>query len=189
MPYSSSDGKEFFTEWFKNFLSTVPGIGNPKRVLDVGAGEGAYGKIIRRVDSSCHIEAVEIFEYSGRFGLDAIYDKVYMQDIRDFMETNQDTYDLIIFGDVLEHLSKLDALRVWAGMKPRAKFLLISLPIIVPGKVWSIDYNQGPHEYQENPNEKHLYSWEYDELVNEMGPFFWRTVYQFVGMFIAEGGL
>jgi hypothetical protein len=189
MPHSSPDGKEFFTEWFKCFLSTVPGLSNPKRVLDVGPGAGTYGNIIRSVDESCYI-AVEIFEeYVDRFYLRSIYDKIWVYDIRDFSKLNQDSYDLIIFGDVLEHIPKYEAVDVWRRMKPHARFLMVSLPIIVPGRAWSIPYDQSASEYQKNQNERHVYNWKYDEFVNEMGPFLWSSVYQFVGMFIAEGGV
>lgn len=197
MSTSSPDGKLFFTEWFSTIFQTMPTF-TPKRILDVGPGYGVYGRIIRQVEKQkgfeplCYIEGVELFKpniENVNFDLKSIYDKIRHQDIRDFSKECMDKYDLIIFGDVLEHITKPEALEVWKCMKPLAKWLLVSLPITVPNRAWSIYYNQGKHEWSENPYDEHKYNWSYYELIEEMGPFLWIAPYQMVGVFIAEGDL
>jgi 16S rRNA A1518/A1519 N6-dimethyltransferase RsmA/KsgA/DIM1 with predicted DNA glycosylase/AP lyase activity len=70
-------------------------------ILDVGAGSGLYGLMLK--DISKRIDAVEIHSpYITAFKLNEIYDNVYNVDICKFNPPIK--YDLIIFGDVLEHI-------------------------------------------------------------------------------------
>ena len=71
------------------------------RILDVGPYDGRWSDRLRKHFN--HIDAVEAFEpYVERFGLKEKYDNVFVSDILDF-EFN--FYDVIIIGDVLEHLT------------------------------------------------------------------------------------
>ena len=97
--------------------------------------------------------------------------------------------NLIILGDILEHLSKNDAINVWTMLKFHAKFLWISLPIKVPDRNWSFGYRQPQKEWAANSNEKHQYDWNYNELIKELGPFLWTAPFKIVGIFIAEENL
>jgi len=182
MPDSVNEGKMFFREWFSTF--------NPKTVLDAGAGVGTYGKMIREINPCCYVEAIEVYEpYIKEFNLDALYEHVYNQDIRDFAKESGPQYDLIILGDVLEHLPKQESIEIWKLLKCRAKFLYLSLPLEVLGREWSRGYHQHPREYEVNPHEKHEYLWELNEVIKELGPFMWQVPFKTIGVFIAEGDL
>ncbi len=182
MPSSSGEGKLLFREWMTVF--------KPATILDVGVGAGIYGMIAREVSPESHLTALEVYEpYVETYKLKEKYNKVVVEDVRTFC-LHMDNYDLIIFGDVLEHLPKEVAIWVWKEMKVHAKFLWLSLPIKVVGRAWSLGYyNQSPHEYAVNSQEKHLYDWEYDEVLIELGPFLWAAPYKTVGSFCAEGSL
>jgi len=181
MPDSVDEGKLFFREWVSIF--------SPKRVLDVGTGVGTYGKMIKALDPSCYVEGVEVHQpYIDQFNLRSIYDAVHCQDVIDFSKgLNITNYDLIVFGDVLEHLTKEDAIDVWKRLKQRAKFLWISLPIRLVDRLWSHGYHQPPYEYQTVLSERHQYNWEHGELIRELGPFIWQAPFRIVGVFGAEG--
>lgn len=91
-------------------------------ILDVGAGGGTYRYYL---GSDCEMEAVEVWPEAIE-ELRKSYDKVYPQDIRDFRY--EKTYDLVIFGDVLEHLSVEDAQRVLNEAKTHSKAIMVAVP-------------------------------------------------------------
>lgn len=76
------------------------------KILDVGAGGGTYYKLL---GPQYNWTAVEIWKESAEY-IKQFYNTVYQIDIRDFQY--QEDYDLIIFGDILEHLSVEDAKKV-----------------------------------------------------------------------------
>lgn len=92
--------------------------------LDVGACDGKWCKLL---GDYLRMDAVEIYEPNIRkHGLLNIYRNVYLEDIRKFEYGNK--YDLIIFGDVLEHMSIEDAQKVIEYARPRCKNFLIAVP-------------------------------------------------------------
>jgi len=178
MPDSVDTGKLFFEDWFKEF--------KPKTVLDVGTGVGTYGKIIKRIDSNCYIEGVEVYTpYIEMYQLNMIYAKIHNIEIKKLVADNY--YDLIIFGDVLEHMTKEDAIGIINWFKKFAKFIFISIPIRYVPREWSRGYAQPPREYKENIWEKHLHNWSYEDFQKEFGPFLWQSLYKIVGCFVIEG--
>jgi cyclopropane fatty-acyl-phospholipid synthase-like methyltransferase len=103
---------------------------NPKTVLDIGPGKGIYLDLIRRdLGDSVIVDAVEVWQpYVDEFDLHSRYNHVEVQDIRDY-EFNKE-YDLIIFGDILEHMSEKDAVEVWKKVSKASRYAIISIPII-----------------------------------------------------------
>ena len=91
--------------------------------LDVGACDGKWGKLL---NDYLKMDAVEIYEPNIRkHQLWNIYGIVFNYDVR---EMEYDNYDLIIFGDVLEHMSVEDAQKVIAYAEPRCRDFLIAVP-------------------------------------------------------------
>ncbi len=184
MAFSSSEGKLFFSDWLTHFAKPL----GFKRFLDIGCGAGGYGILIREVfDGTVKIHAVEPFkEYIWRHKLTETYDEVICRDIRDILHEIEQ-YDLIIAGDVLEHLAKEQAIDVVSGVLPKCRFFWGALPISV-GKPWSIGYRQGPEDYEENPLNKHLHDWTGEEIREEFNPM-WIVPYIQTGSFLIEGGI
>ncbi|RPI56425.1 MAG: hypothetical protein EHM49_00085 [Deltaproteobacteria bacterium] len=185
MPSSANEGKLLFEDWFQTFKDQI------STVLDVGPGLGIYCDIIKSVKPEACVEAVEIFApYVDRYCLLEKYGTIYVCDIQKaaFAET---VYDLIILGDVLEHLNKDEAIQTWVRLKQRTKFLWLSLPL-APFRPWFRGYGhlgQPETDYKENIYEKHLYEWQYEELLKTLGPFLWQFPFRTVGVFVAEGGI
>lgn len=97
-------------------------------ILDVGAGCGTYSDYLK--DYFENIEAVEIFEPNIKnFNLVDKYKKVYNANIIDF-EYNY--YDIIIFGDVIEHLTVEDAQKVLDYAYNRCKQIIMAVPYMAP---------------------------------------------------------
>lgn len=91
--------KEFKDKFNKSVHSFYQG--RKIKILDVGAGNGLYGTMLK--DIADRIDAVEAYlPYIENFKLEKIYDNVYNVDILDFNLPIK--YDLIIFGDILEHI-------------------------------------------------------------------------------------
>lgn len=128
-------------------------FGRDSTVLDVGAGDGKWKGLLPEFPN---MDAVEIYEPNAK-KLEG-YRKVYTADIRGF---EYESYDLIIFGDVIEHLSVEDAQAVLEYAKPRCRDMVVAVPFLYP---------QG--EMYGNPNEVHIQDDLTAELFEERYPGF-----------------
>lgn len=147
MPYSSLEGKESVRLWLRYV--------QPKSVLDIGAGAGMYSRIVRQECPDAVLDAVEIFEpYVSMFKLHEKYDRIVIGDARDVNLPKRlplERYDVIIMGDVLEHMTHDEAQTLWCSMLPLSKRACIgSLPIV--------PYPQGPEHG--NAHEAHVSEWD-----------------------------
>jgi hypothetical protein len=129
---------------------------HPRRVLDVGAGCGTYRTLLRLAGYAGTIDAIEVWRpYIDRFHLLDRYDDVYEQDVREWRMQHFEGYDVVIFGDVLEHMSAEDAVRVW-NRAMIAPMRVLSIPII--------HYPQG--DLNNNPYEIHVDAhWSHDRVL------------------------
>lgn len=158
MPTSAFAGRGFFTTHMERVAEDL------ETIIDFGAGEGTYSILGRHIAPNAKWTGVEIFEpYFGRYDLDQKYDFLLRADVRSF---NSLPYTLGIFGDILEHLDPVDAIRTLFREASRARYLYVSVPII-PAP-------QGPSHG--NNHEAHLHDWsfeEMDDLIWQLGPDKW----------------
>ena len=117
--YSYSWGKPEIADYLLNKLKPNASI------LDVGAGGGIYRDLL---GYDFKWSAVEIWKDTADY-LIGKYDKVYNIDIRNFEYT--ENYDLIIFGDVIEHLSVEDAQAVVDKAKQHSNSIMIAVPYML----------------------------------------------------------
>lgn len=97
-------------------------------ILDIGCGHGFYYKLLS--DHFTKFDAVEIWEpYINEYNLENMYDNVYNVNIMDF---EFDYYDIIIMGDILEHLSREDAVILLNRLKDKCKELIVVVPYFLP---------------------------------------------------------
>ena len=123
-------------------------------ILDVGPGIGTYATLLHEYTN---IDCVEIFQpYIDRYNLSKVYRKTYNANIVDF---EYEHYDLIIFGDILEHLSVPDAQKVLKYAYSRCNDIIVSVPY---------RYKQGIHE--DNTYEIHLQDDLTPQLMNQRYP-------------------
>jgi uncharacterized protein (DUF433 family) len=124
----------------KEIVEYIRTFDNPI-ILDVGAGAGNY----RHLLPGLTMDAVEIWTpYITKYELFKYYRNIYNTDIRGF---KYDYYDIIIFGDILEHLTIKDAQDVLEYACNHCNELIVSLPY---------EYEQGI--VNDNINEVHLQS-------------------------------
>lgn len=121
-------------------------------VLDVGAGDGKWGLLLRgRVN---RIIGVEVWEdYINKYDLRSKYDEVVHCDIRYF--NFQEFYDVIILGDVFEHLLYNEAVALLPRLKNNCYKMLLTIPI---------SYCPQDGTVYGNPYETHWYQWSDNEL-------------------------
>jgi len=130
MPFSSPTFDKLFTE----HLSSI----QPKSVLDVGAGAGKYGRIIKEVLPNCRIEAIEpTQEYVEKYWLPEIYQAVYRSSVEMFCRDNASArHDIVIFGDVLEHFFRSQAIDYLDYFLYRSEWVFAIWPNMMPQDDW-----------------------------------------------------
>jgi hypothetical protein len=134
----------------------------PRRVLDVGVGFGRWGMIVREFcevwydrftprDWVIEIEGIEgfpanIFDYHAQF-----YDRIHLGDARVIMPTLAEHWDLVVFGDVLEHFDRSEGERLLNWSLDHATYVIVNIPL---GSEW-------PQEDKyKNPFERHRSEWQ-----------------------------
>jgi len=149
MPMSSAEGKE----WTRERIRLLADQG-PVSVVDVGPGVGTYAKLLAGPEVS-RLTGVEIWEpYVHTYRLRQYYDEIIVGDARqvDFPAT-----DVVILGDVAEHMSEDEALALWDKSATAARrAVYLSIPII--------HYEQGSIEG--NPHEHHVVDdWNHERVL------------------------
>lgn len=92
-------------------------------ILDIGAGSGTYSNVLSEYKN---IDAVEIYEpYIEKYDLRHKYKNVFLSNATDF---DFEYYDIIIMGDILEHLSIEDAQKLINRLYDKCIQLIISIP-------------------------------------------------------------
>lgn len=168
MPFSDEEGKE----WSKERVLELA----PYRIWDIGPGAGTYSTLLRRHLPFTWFYAVEIWEpYIRDFDLDEKYHQVFVSDVMDFNFGSVDPRDLVILGDVVEHMAEADARRLIGFLKESFSNILVSLPIV----------HSPQGTVMGNPHEAHLHQWSFagaHELMdycealegNTLGVFWWQ---------------
>jgi predicted TPR repeat methyltransferase len=139
---------------------------NPKSVLDIGCGFGLWGFLCREYldvwnlrvqphEWETRIDGVELWEPYIQPHQRYLYNNIYVRDVRDILPELEE-YDLIIAGDVIEHLDKPDAERVLDALYEKARrALIVNIPLT--GN-WDHPICHG------NPGELHRSQWEADDF-------------------------
>lgn len=139
---SYDDGKAEIVEWVKrNFQSG-------STCLDVGACDGKWSDLL---GDYLIMDAVEIFRPNvEKHHLFRKYRGVFVGDIAEY---RFNWYDLVIFGDVIEHMTVEQAQEVLTYAKGHCHDMIVSVPFLYPQ-----DAIYG------NPWEKHIQ----DDLTEEI---------------------
>jgi hypothetical protein len=109
-------------------------------ILDVGPGSGTYAKALKEYKN---IDACEIFErYVKDYDLTPKYREIFISDICSF---DFDHYNLIIMGDILEHIDVKRSQELIDRIYDKCDQLIINVPY---------QYRQG--EWGGNKHERHI---------------------------------
>lgn len=104
-------------------------------ILDVGACDGKWKKLLPEYT----MDAVDAWE-PNCIACAPFYRSTFHKDIADFQ---YEKYDLIIFGDVIEHMDVPTAQRVIEYAFPRCTDLIVAVPFLYPqdaiyGNPWEV---------------------------------------------------
>ena len=123
-------GKDIVCAWIRENFSAGT------EILDVGACDGIWRQLLPEYT----MDAVEIHGPNA----DRLhgYRKVFRRDVDGLDYVH---YDLIIFGDVIEHMDVEKAQRVLAYARPRCRDMVVAVPFLYPQDAFG-----------GNPWEKHL---------------------------------
>ncbi len=138
----------------------------PRRVLDVGVGFGRWGMVLREFGEvwfgrihpeawEMRIEGIEAFPDNVTPYHPHFYDEIHRGDASEIMEKLDGGWDLVVFGDVLEHFDKAEGKRLLGLALAEAGYVLVNLPL---GEHWE----QG--EVYGNPYEAHLSHWDEEDF-------------------------
>lgn len=124
---SYSVGKQEISDWVRKHFK------NDATILDVGACDGVWKRFLPEYKN---MDALEVFGLN--FAQLTDYREKYLADIRDF---EYDWYDLIVFGDIIEHLPVKDAQSVLNYAWGRCLDLIIAVPWLYPqGELYGNPY-------------------------------------------------
>lgn len=146
---SSAEGKD----WIRERVALLA-AGSALEVLDVGPGVGTYAKLLAGPDVS-RMVGIEIYPpYVETYRLRQYYDEVIIGDVR---EVDLPAVDVVILGDVAEHMTESEALDVWRRSADAARrAVYLSIPIV--------HYPQG--EIEGNEHEHHVVDdWDHDKVL------------------------
>ncbi len=147
MPGSRKEGKPRIKEWFDNHTDI-------KSIVDVGAGSATYPKLLGK-DKYKWI-AIEIWgPYIEQWNLKEYYSDIIIADIKHVILPEA---DCIIFGDILEHMAKEDALKVLKKAQKKFKHILVSIPVMPNGELYPAAIHYG------NKFEAHISGWTFPEV-------------------------
>jgi hypothetical protein len=128
MPSSVTYGKPF-TYFFVKELALRLGSA-PLRFLDVGAGLATYPKMLKANYPNCSFLGVEVWSpYIEKFDLNYWYDRIVIADIRFLDWRRLPQFDVGFFGDILEHMTRVDAARSVRDAAERGGCVVISIPL------------------------------------------------------------
>ena len=126
-----------------------------RAVIDVGAGTGKWGRLL--VGKMRRIAGLEVWgPYVEKHRLADHYDELIICDARRF--TAWAEYQVVILGDVLEHMPRRDATALVRALREAGPQVFLTVPVtpcIVDGSVYG------------NPYETHVDQWTNGELVDQ----------------------
>lgn len=121
MPYSS--------DVFNGLVQKIFEYLSPNRLLDIGTGAGKYCRMMRSAVPESHIIAVEIEpEYVANFNLKSLANEVRCIDAAQLIKNVDENYDLVVFGDSIEHMRKSEGVDLLHFLVYRTRFILIIYP-------------------------------------------------------------
>lgn len=141
MPFSNQEHDEKCLDLIEDYFRDKKEL----RFLDVGPGAGKWQIKINQRFNNAKIEGCEIFpKYVEKYNLREKYHKIHISNILDF-EWENEYYDVVIIGDVLEHLTIEDANKLLNKCKSKGALTIVQVPWMSP---------QGP--YDGNDHEEHI---------------------------------
>ena len=175
MPSSSNFGKLYTAMMLKKLHEA----GSIKHVVDFGCGEGTYKNLLDPHCPGTRWTGVEVWEpYVEQFDLEEKYDRIIVEDCRRVDWSSLGPVDLAIFGDILEHMIREEAVKVVERALAHAPLVLISIPVV--------EFPQEPTGG--NPYEEHVKDdWDHYEVMRTFPGVSAFFIHDHIGVYFLTG--
>ena len=171
MPTSSKYGKLYTAAMINKLKNFLP----IESILDVGVGEGTYFNILLPYLENIRWSGIDVWKpYIKKYHLDNKYQNLINQDVRQINFAEGPSYDIGLFGDILEHVTKKEAQTLIKEVTPKTHLIIISIPIM--------------HFPQDavggNPYEKHVKdNWPHEEVLENFLSIISAFIHDFIGVY------
>jgi phospholipid N-methyltransferase len=129
MPFSATEFDREIELYFR--------LVHHESVMDIGPGEGKYGRILRRVQANTRLIGVEHdADYVEQYKLRDLYDEVWILDAAELMNELDRNYDAVIIGDCIEHMRKSIGLDLLNFLVYRSKIIALKFPLQMLQNAW-----------------------------------------------------
>lgn len=125
----------------------------PGRVLDIGPGWGKYGLACREYLDLEFLAAVEVPQGRLFSTQDAIYDHIFVGDVRNAPDSTFQGYDIALLIDIIEHMSLEEGHQLLTTIQNTGCQPLVSTP-----KIFTHQHDAS------NPYETHVSLWGWEDL-------------------------
>ncbi len=140
-----------------NEIVQIAELLKPRKILDIGIGNGKYGFLLREYIGSNHGISKEELIINGIEGYPEYltpihhetYNEIFIQNLSTKLDIPEGEYDLCILIDIIEHFDRETGIEIIKYFSKRSKFMLIATP-------WDIG---DPSIQHDNPLENHIYQW------------------------------
>lgn len=175
MPSSADYGKLYISLLMRK-LAEAGGIDN---VVDCGCGCGTYRNLLAPYLGKATWIGIEAWEpYIAQFGLHDLYHRVINSDLRQVDFAALAPVDLVIFGDVLEHMQKDEAQTAVGKALAVASYVLLSIPVV--------HYPQD--EINGNPFEVHVKDdWDHQQVMTAFPGITAFFIHDHIGVYVLTG--
>jgi hypothetical protein len=161
----------------------------PSAVLDAGIGFGLWGHLLRqyldvwsgriqRPQWTTRIDGIEIDPSRVQPHSQHLYSHIYSGDIRDEVprRAGQTPYDIILFGDVIEHVPKGDGIELLRTASLLARDLVVlRIPL---GDGWRVEGREPPDHHRSR-----WYAHDFNAFPGELRQYtFWGNPYALVAI-------
>jgi hypothetical protein len=106
-------------------------------VLDIGPGQGKYGRMLRRVQPSARLIGVEVDPaYVEQYKLRELYDEVWVRDAAGLMDDPRRAFSAVIIGDCIEHMRKSVGVDLLSFLVYRSRIIIVVFPVQMVQNAW-----------------------------------------------------
>lgn len=157
MSGSSYRGKN----WITDKLKKIKNLFQVREILDIATGSGTYSNRYKNLFQDSNWTGIEVWEeFVHKYDLKSKYDQLIVHDARTFDYATLPRIDIAFAGDVLEHMTKEEAVALVDAVLKNSKCLIVSLPVVY----WPQD------EIEDNPYEVHVKpDWSDKEFLETFG--------------------
>ena len=129
MPFSANAFDSEIEQYFR--------LTEHESVVDIGPGEGKYGRMLRRVRPDTKLIGVELDpSYVEEYRLRELYDEIWIMDAAELMNDLDRAFDALIFGDSLEHMRKSAGIDLLNFLVYRCKIIIVKFPLQMLQNAW-----------------------------------------------------